>query len=833
MTDLTSTQLFHSRIRRVFAARFARIIGGLVAGLVILVTVAGSLLYASVASSLPDVTKLEHYDPARTSKIFASDGTLIATLFDENRTYTKIDKISPLMVASLVAIEDRRFYEHPGVDLKGIARALSDNFTGGQTQQGASTLTMQLARKIFLPDERTYARKVREAVLAHRIDREFSKEKILELYLNEVYFGAGAYGIDAAAAVYFGTNPDKLELWQAAMLAGLVQAPTTFSPLVDKKAAIVRMQQVLEAMENQGKATPQMTKQALRKAQKYSFVDRPLPSGNGMLKYPYFSTYAIRQLSERYPENYVRRGGMQVLTTLDRKLQGAAEQAVRRAIEGPGKAVGADTAAVVVLDNLSGDILAMVGGPAWSTKSQFNSAWQAYRQPGSAFKMFVYAAALEAGYDPEQELADTEATFSPGTPGEWKPSNSDGRFMGAVPLRTGLQFSRNLVAAKLVAHIGPSKVVTLAHRMGIESDLPEVVSLALGAGEVTPLQMARAFSVLPSGGVLRPSHALKQVTAADGRVLANTSRDNEVDRVISKQTAQLMCEMLHRVVTGGTATSANISNTFVGGKTGTTDNYKDAWFCGFTPHHTIVVWVGREDNKPMDRVYGGTLPADIFREVAQAALAGHDPGAPLPGVNFEEARSVQLCWDTTYLAAPTCPKSYREVFRTEAVPTRVCPAHRSVDIPLSRLQKVERGDSLSSPQPGSLSPPQLVLRVEDLPDDLNPRKDPEVISASRALIPYVEKTPSLDGVKFRILGEPGIVPSASSTPYPQGPGSADPQAPLDTWIDPDGSGEAPTFSEAPTDPQGVSTSGEGDPALSVPEVEVSPSPEALVGEHLP
>lgn len=833
MTDQTSTQLFHSRLRRVFAARLARIIGGLVAGLVILVTVAGSLLYASVSSSLPDVTKLEHYDPARTSKIFASDGTLIATLFDENRTYTKIDKISPLMVSSLVAIEDQRFYEHPGIDLKGIARALTDNITGGQTQQGASTLTMQLARKLFLPDERTYARKVREAILAHRIDREFSKEAILELYLNEVYFGAGAYGIDAAAAVYFGTDPDKLELWQAAMLAGLVQAPTTFSPLLDKKAAIVRMQQVLEAMESQGKVTAQKAKQALRKAQAYRFVDRPLPSGNGMLKYPYFSTYAVRQLSERYPENYVRRGGMHVVTTLDRKLQGAAEKAVSRAIAGPGKAVGADTAAVVVIDNQSGDILAMVGGAGWNTKNQFNAAWQAYRQPGSAFKMFVYAAALEAGFDPEQEFADTEATFSPGTPGEWKPSNSDGKFMGAVPLRTGLQFSRNLVAAKLVAHIGPSKVVTLAQRMGIESDLPEVVSLALGAGEVTPLQMARAFSVLPSGGVLRPSHALKQVTAADGRVLADTSRDNEVDRVISKQTAQLMCEMLHRVVTGGTATSANISNTFVAGKTGTTDNYKDAWFCGFTPHHTIAVWVGREDNKPMDRVYGGSLPAEIFREIAQTALAGHDPAAPLPGVRFEEARALQLCWDTTYLATPTCPRSYREVFRTEVVPTRVCPAHRSVDIPLSRLPAAERGAGLSAPQRGAFSPLQLVIRAEDLPDDLNPRKDPEVVSAGQALIPYVEKIPSLEGVKFRILGEPALEPSESRTPHPQGPNSADPDSPLDMWTDPDGSQELPTFSQIPADPAGVSPSGEGDPALSVAEVETTPTPEALVGEELP
>ncbi len=806
--DTTSSS--HSRwlrARPALAGRPLRIFFAVFAGLILLGTVGASLLYASITAGLPDLAKLDRYDPARTTKIFSSDGTLIATLFDENRTYTKIEKISPLMVASLVAIEDRRFYEHSGVDWKGIARALTGNLSAGGTEQGASTLTMQLARKLFLTDERTYSRKVREAVLASRMDEKLSKDKILEIYLNEVYFGAGAYGVDSAASVYFGTDPDKLELWQAALLAGLVQAPSSLSPLVDKKAALVRLDEVLKALESQGKVTSKVALEARKKAASYSFVDRPLPSSDGMLKYPYFSTYVIRQLSEQYPENYIRRGGLQIVTTLDLRLQKVAEETVQSSIEGPGKILGADTGALVMLDNNTGDIVAMVGGPGWNSKKQFNAAWQARRQPGSAFKMFVYAAALEAGYGPEQELADTEATFSPGTVEEWRPKNSDGQFMGAIPLRTGLQFSRNLVAAKLVAHVGPSRIVSLAHRMGIEGDLPEVASLALGAGEVSPLQMARAFSVLPSGGVLRPSHAIKKVVTADGKVLRDSTDDNEVDRVLSKETARRMCEMLHRVVTGGTATAANLTSTYVAGKTGTTDNFKDAWFCGFTPFHTIAVWVGRDDNRPMARVYGGMLPAEIFYTVAEAGLAGRDAATSLPGVAFAEPQRFKLCWDSTYLATPSCAKTYQEVFKTGDIPSRSCPVHRQVDLP-ARMAPTARSVFLT--------PTLVTLTERDLPNHLNPRKDKEVVTSAGAQIPYVEQPPSLKGIKFRIQQGLTIVPGTSSTPGTPGTPVMEedrmeiPEDILEQGMEP--LEEEPPLTSAP---HGVSANGEGDPALSV------------------
>lgn len=750
-----------------------RLVGAVLAGLVLLVALAGSALYANFTAGLPDITALDHYDPARTTKVFSSDGKLIATLFDENRTYVKYEQIAPVMVTALVAIEDRRFFEHEGVDWKGIARAMAGNTSSGETEQGASTLTMQLARRLFLSEERTYARKVREAVLAYRIDHTYAKEKVLELYLNEVYFGGGAYGIDAAAAVYFGLNPDQLELWQAAMLAGLVQAPSTLSPLVDREAALQRTREVLEAMVSVGKITEAQAHQANQKATAYQFVDRPLAGSDGMLKYPYFTTYVIRQLSEQFPDRFVRRGGLHVYTTLDTALQERAEKELSQSLRTRGRAMGADTGAVVVLDNTTGHLLAMVGGPGWSKTRQYNAAWQARRQPGSSFKMFIYAAALEAGYSPEHEFADTEATFSPGHPEQWSPKNSDGAFMGAIPMRTGLQFSRNLVAAKILAHVGPDRVVALAHKLGIDSDLPRVASLALGAGEVTPLQMARAFSTLPSGGMLRPTYAITRVTTSEGEILRSFSGQAEQRRVLSQRTASLMCEMLRRVVTGGTAPAAAISGTYVAGKTGTTDNFKDAWFAGFTPHHTLAVWTGRDDNKPMDRVYGGTLPAEIFHQVAKAALSGKNAAAPLPGVSFEVPQSLSLCWDSTYLATSACPRSYSEVFQGGVLPERECPTHR----PVLLKQTVKLSDNSAVPVSADQDPALSVARplaMAALPDELNPRKDPEVVGPQGALLPYTEKSPEISGLKVVVQARvakktAGTTTSQEASQQPVGP----------------------------------------------------------------
>ena len=781
-----------------------RVLVATLGGLILLLTVGLSALYATVTAGLPDINQLDHYEPAETSKIVASDGTLIATMFDQNRTYTPFNKIAPVMISALVAIEDRRFFEHDGVDLTGIARAVVGNATAGGTEQGASTLTMQLARRLFLSDERTYTRKMREAVLAYRLDHELSKQKILELYLNEVYFGAGAYGVDAAAGQYFGKDPDKLDLWQAALLAGLVQAPTRYSPMVDRKAALERLDQVLDAMQKEGKATPGQVKQAREKAAAYKFPSSQLANPDGLLKFPYFTSYVIHQLSDQFPDTYLKRGGLEIVTSLDVRLQEAAERALSQALKGPARDLGADTGAVVVIDNATGQLVAMVGGPGWSAKKQYNAAWQARRQPGSSFKMFIYAAALEAGYTPESEFADTKATFSPGRPEQWQPENSDGSFMGAIPLRTGLQFSRNLVSAKVIAHLGPQRVIRLAQAMGIDSELPPYASLALGAGEVTPLQMARAYSALPTGGLLRPAGAIKLVSTKDG-VLKDNTKGVEEDRVLSQDTATQMCEMLRRVVTGGTAQGANLQGTYVAGKTGTTDNFKDAWFIGFTPHHTIAVWIGRDDNKPMAQVFGGTIPADIFHTVAKAALQGKDAGAPLPGVKFTERQTAKLCYDSTYLATPTCPRTYEDVFQAGVVPERTCPNHRQVKVPAS-VATMSNVRPQGDPALSRSTPAQVELSTANIPDNLNPRKDPEVVGPEHAEIPYTEQPPSLAGVRFLIEGAPRTAPVTKK------PGEVDATIPggEDESLTPSDSAAPPPL----TNESGAPLTAEQDPALS-------------------
>jgi penicillin-binding protein 1A len=702
-------------------------------------------LFGAVTAGLPDVTKLQEYDPAQTTKIYSRDGTLIATLFDQNRTPVTIDEISEPMKQAIVAIEDRRFYDHDGVDYRGIVRAALGNSVSGEVEQGASTLTMQLARRLFLDDERTYTRKLREAVLANRIDSTLTKDKILELYLNEVYFGSGAYGIDAAASVYFKVNPSELNLWQSALLAGLVQAPSAYSPIEDKKAAMERMDEVLQALVADGTISEQEREAARKSAANYKFHNNSLKLSDGMLKYPYFTTYAVKQLSEEFPENYIRRGGLQVYTTLDIDLQQAAEAALTAEVEGPGRQMGADAGAVVVLDNQTGQLLAMVGGTQWDTENQFNRAWQARRQPGSSFKMFVYAAALEAGFTPEHEFADTEAVFNYDT-NPWNPANSDGRFMGPIPLRTGLQFSRNLVAAKVMAHVGPNRVITLAHKMGIKAELPEVVSLALGAGEISPLEMARAFSVLPNGGVLKKNNVFLKITDADGKLLKDFTEEEAGSRALSSNTATQMCEMLRRVVTGGTGTAANIPGTYIAGKTGTTDRFIDAWFVGFSPYHTISVWVGRDDNKPMGRVYGGTLPANVFRKVASHALQGKNLGAPLPGVSFSDPTSVELCWDSTYPALPGCSRTYHETFAAGIIPSRDCPMHRQMKKKVV-VTKTEDGTLTNLTDDGLTVNTGLTVDrqseddSEEIDESLDPRKDPLVMTPAGAFIPYQEEEP--------------------------------------------------------------------------------------------
>lgn len=664
------------RWRKLLAVRRPRVkrtFGVALAVLALALLLGAFSLYRTIATGLPDVDRLESYQPPETSRIFSADGQLVAALYDEHRTYARLHEISPYVVRALTATEDSRFFEHSGVDPAGILRAAIQNWRGGEVEQGASTLTMQLTRELFLTDERTVWRKAQEAVLAWRIERRFEKDRILELYLNEVYFGSGAHGIQAAAGRYFGKRPRDLGPAEAALLVGVLQAPSRLSPHVDPEAARARQLAVLERMRAVGGLPGPRYQEAVARARAMRFAKRDLAS-EGLLKYPYFTSYVVRDISRRYGERVLRRGGLRVRTSLDLEAQRAAEEILRTYVETEGPGMNVGTGAVVLLDNETGHIRAMAGGLGHDAKDRFNRAWQARRQPGSAFKPFVYAAALEAGYSPESEVPDERVVFFPDSPDRWEPRNADGRFMGRMPLRAALMYSRNVVAVRLLNEIGFDAVLGLTERMGMEGPFPAYLSLALGTGDATPLEMAEAFAVFAGGGVHRPASPILVIEDSEGNLIEDLRALPE-ERVLSGATSAAMAEMLRRVVVRGTGTGAWLDGQYAAGKTGTTDDFRDAWFIGFTPRYTAAVWVGNDDNSPTWGVYGGTLPASIWREFMASLPASGGRAEDVPRIAWSEPRPVRLCGQSHFVAGPGCNDSYQDEFRTAYVAAQPCPLH--------------------------------------------------------------------------------------------------------------------------------------------------------------
>ena len=564
-------------------------------------------LLMQLSLGLPDVDGLKTFTTSQTTRVLARDGQVVATLFVEKRSPVPLAKVSPWLVKALLAVEDSRFYDHGGVDWWGVGRAFFANTLLGRVDQGASTLTMQLARNRFLTQDLSYRRKLREMMLARRIEAQFSKEQILELYLNNVYFGSGAYGVASASRLYFGRAPSELSVAQAALLAGLVQAPSSLSPLVDAPAALKRMKTVLQRMRETAVIDADSYDRALEESKKFRFKSQR-SAVEPLLKHPYFTTYVIAQLAKDYSEEELYRGGLVVSTTLDVKLQRMAEREVSEMMAAYGPGVNADSAALVLIENSSGAVRAMVGGRGWNKKNQFNRAWQAMRQPGSSFKPFVYTAALQAGMTPDSLVDDLPVTF-----GNWSPRNSDGSFRGRISLRQALRESRNVVAARLCNQVGAARVVELAHALGIQEKLEAHLAISLGACEVSVLSMATGYSTLASGGYFHQPIAVTRVSGL------GSSRDYREGLlalpVITPEVSSQMLEMMQGVVRGGTGTAAQIEGLDVAGKTGTTDGSRDAWFVGCTPEYTLAVWVGNDDHSPMYDVYGGGLPARLWQRV--------------------------------------------------------------------------------------------------------------------------------------------------------------------------------------------------------------------------
>jgi len=578
-------------------------------------------MVASYARNLPDISRMADYQPASSTRIFARDGSLLAAVYKENRVWVPIAQIPPIVRDAFVANEDHNFYRHHGVDFSSIVRAAYADLTHQQFQ-GASTITQQLARRLFLNDQVSMSRKVQEALLAIEIERYYTKDEILERYLNIIYLGAGAYGVDAAAHTYFGRSVDKLTLPQAAMLAGIVAAPSDYSPFANYTLARDRQRHVLERMVESG---------YISAAEADAAYDAPLeltperPTGLQGYRYPYFTTYAIAQLEQLFGTNVVEEGGLQVYTTLDARMQQLAQEAVTWGVRtAVAEGIGAHQAALVALRPSTGEILAMVGGAGFSLHNQFNRAWQARRQPGSSFKIYDYTAAIDNGISAATVIDDTRVSYPMGDGTDWTPMDDDNSYMGAITLREALTLSRNIVAVKLAERVGLDRIIDYAHRMGVTSPLEANLSLALGSSGVTVLDQAAGYATLANQGLHVDPTAFRMVKDSVGRIVLDDRFPQATD-VVSAGTAFIITSMLEDVIKRGTGYPNAVIGRPAAGKTGTTSSFRDAWFVGYAPDLVAAVWLGNDDYTPMVESYGGNVPARIWARFMKAALAGTPP----------------------------------------------------------------------------------------------------------------------------------------------------------------------------------------------------------------
>ena len=567
---------------------------------------------------LPDINRMADLQPSRSTHVYARDGSQLANLYTQNRIWAPIAKIPPLVRRAFVANEDHNFYRHHGVDFGGIARAAIADYRHEQFQ-GASTITQQLARALFLSNEVSISRKIQEALLAMEIERYYTKDEILERYLNLIYFGSGAYGVQAASHTYFGTDVGNLTLGQAAMLAGLPAAPSDYSPYVSLRRARERQSHVLDRMVASGYATASQAAQARRAS--LGLIGERM-TGLQSFAYPYFTTYVDHVLVQTFGERAVYEGGLEVDTTLDPKLQRLAQSAVDWGIgRAHAEGIGASQAALVALRPSTGEIVAMVGGAGGFTlANQFNRAWQALRQPGSSFKPYVYTAAIDAGMPPTTEIDDSPVSYPMGDGTQWHPMDDDLRFYGPMTLRYALAQSRNVVAVKLAQQVGVDRVIAYAHRMGVRAPLDANLSLALGSSVVSPLDQAAGYATLANQGIHIDPSPLRLVRDSFGSTVLDNRVPGETE-VTSAGTAYLVTSMLESVINEGTGyPNAQIGRP-AAGKTGTTSDFRDAWFVGYTPDLVTAVWVGNDDYKRMNESFGGNVPARTWARFMKAALA--------------------------------------------------------------------------------------------------------------------------------------------------------------------------------------------------------------------
>jgi len=574
------------------------------------------------AQSLPGFDEMKSSQAGQMIVVRARDGTELVSLGPSYGKWLSYEQIPAVMRDAMVSVEDRRFRSHIGIDPIGLARAGYVSATTGKSLRATSTITQQLARTVFLNNSRSLVRKGREAILAMALEWKFSKEQILELYLNKVYFGGGAYGVDAASRKFFGHPGTEMTLPEAAIVAGLVKAPSHYAPTADKEAAVGRAGVVLSLMEAQGAVSPS-------EAAAVDFGKVRFATESGQNSVRYFTDWALPQLDLLLGENSEP---IEVWTTLDVGMQRAATEAIRSQV--PTGAQGA----LVSMDR-DGAVLALVGGTDYVT-SNYNRAVNSVRQPGSAWKLFVYLAALEAGYTPNDKVVDEPVTIE-----GWSPRNSGGTFAGEIDVRTAFAYSKNTVAAQLGNEVGFAAVAGMARRFGITTPISTVPSMVLGTNEVRLIDMTRAFASVSAKGQALEPYGITKIETTDGRVLYERKQTSSA-MLVPAYVAAGITDMLQSAVSIGTGRAAQIGRP-VAGKTGTTTSNKDGWFLGFSSGITTGVWMGRDDDKPVPGLQGGTAPARAFAAYMGVAVKGRpveqfDTQVTLPAWQLEPDDEANL-----------------------------------------------------------------------------------------------------------------------------------------------------------------------------------------------
>ena len=610
----------------------AQVSAGTILGITMLTSsvVAGGLVGLALSfRNLPDVRVLRTYIPSETSYIYDVNGTLLDSIHDEaNREVVEFNDISPNLKRAVLAIEDSNFYTHHGINPVGIARASLANFAKKQVTEGGSTITMQLVKNLFLNPERTLNRKVAEAVLSLRLEQVFKKDQIFEMYLNQVYWGHNTYGAETAAMSYFGKHASELTLGEAAMMAGIIQAPEDYSPFVNYQVAKRRQSTVLDRMHKLNWISA--SDEAAAKAQ-------PIQLGQitsfRQSQAPYITDAVIQELSGRFGRDAVLKGGMRVQTTIDLNLQRIAEQTARDGLGSvQNQGLSADQISLVAVDPRTHFVKAMVGGVDYK-QSQFNRATQALRQPGSSFKPFVYYAAFATGrFDPDSTISDTPVSYPDGD-GWYTPQNYDSSFYGPMSIRQALAQSRNIPAIRLGQEVGINRVIEICRTLGIKSPMEPVTSLPLGSVDLTPLEMASAYATFANGGWQSPTTTIVQAVDSKGNVLLDNTPHPQL--VLDPWAVASLDEVMQGVINGGTGHAARLDRP-AAGKTGTTSSERDIWFVGFVPQLAVAVWIGNDDYSPIGvGATGGSFVAPIWRNFMNQALDG------VPVENFKPRSDFQ------------------------------------------------------------------------------------------------------------------------------------------------------------------------------------------------